>query len=490
MLPVGRGSKAPLIREWQRGASTDAGQIQRWFARWPEANVGVAMGPSSGIVDLECDSPAAEELLRELFGGGAIATPTFASTRGVHRLFRWSAELPGGERATWRLGEIDFKVGGGAKGSQSVFPPSLHASGQRYEWVKGLSPAEVEPAEIDPATLERIRAALARSTARSTARGPVLVPVPREPARPSPPVTTARSADYWETILRGVAEGAGPAGGRANAAISLAGKWVRDLDLSDAARVEARGREFAEWNQRNQPPLAEGVVQRTWLSALTLERSRRSRDRQARYGVGPRMRETEGGTSEEPAWRAVFVSGVPPRWKLFAPLWDGFVDLTMDEWMNSRFVEKAVLIQKRVSFDCDFGVVWNGGRKEKRGLRQKLADASTTEEPGFEDCRDRVVAHLIWSQHLANAIDADEPELSGRPRRLPDGSLWFKTEYLLTNNGSLKDYPDRREINEVLRGCGIIDRMKRHGPKVAKYRVLSAAGVLQLAELAHRGAIE
>ncbi len=38
---------------------------------------------------------------------------------------------------------LELRFGTDAKGAQSVFPPSIHASGTEYYWVDGLSPDDV-----------------------------------------------------------------------------------------------------------------------------------------------------------------------------------------------------------------------------------------------------------------------------------------------------------------------------------------------------------
>src|SRR5215218_619960 len=54
VLPVTPTSeKKPLIRDWPHRATTDAGQIEEWWARWPGANVGVL---ANHLVILDVDN--------------------------------------------------------------------------------------------------------------------------------------------------------------------------------------------------------------------------------------------------------------------------------------------------------------------------------------------------------------------------------------------------------------------------------------------------
>ncbi|THJ23657.1 bifunctional DNA primase/polymerase, partial [Candidatus Frankia alpina] len=54
---VARPGKQPLVRDWPAAASTSPQQIQAWWERWPDANVGIVTGRRSGlgILDLDVD---------------------------------------------------------------------------------------------------------------------------------------------------------------------------------------------------------------------------------------------------------------------------------------------------------------------------------------------------------------------------------------------------------------------------------------------------
>lgn len=93
----------------------------------PGNGLGVLLGPRSGIVDVECDSPEAEVLLQEILGEIPL-TPTFSSTRGKHFLFQWNENWPVPEKAVFKIGALEFRTGN-AKAAQSVFPPT---SGRKW----------------------------------------------------------------------------------------------------------------------------------------------------------------------------------------------------------------------------------------------------------------------------------------------------------------------------------------------------------------------
>src|SRR5262249_55066660 len=86
------------------------------------ANVGVQLGEASNLIDVECDTPEAERTLSELFNDDFPVAPTFQSSRGKHRLFAWSDGLPLKAVAKWQ--GVEFRIGNGDRGAQTVFPPS------------------------------------------------------------------------------------------------------------------------------------------------------------------------------------------------------------------------------------------------------------------------------------------------------------------------------------------------------------------------------
>src|SRR4051812_42313933 len=51
----GHPGKHPRIRAWPSRASRDPAEIQEWFQRWPESNLGVVTGRSSGLLVIDID---------------------------------------------------------------------------------------------------------------------------------------------------------------------------------------------------------------------------------------------------------------------------------------------------------------------------------------------------------------------------------------------------------------------------------------------------
>jgi hypothetical protein len=140
---VARREKRPLGAAWQTKATDNPADVANWLRSG--SNVGLLLGPASGIVDVEYDDPAGREQLAA-FGILDIATPTWRSARGEHRLFRWEPWMPAA--AVVHADDLEIRIGGRA--AQSVLPPSIHPDGQPYSWT--TSPADVAIASF-PAQL-------------------------------------------------------------------------------------------------------------------------------------------------------------------------------------------------------------------------------------------------------------------------------------------------------------------------------------------------
>jgi len=91
LVPV--KGKVPVGKDWPNRATNEPGKGDELFY-CDHDGVGVLLGPRSGIIDLEADSPEAEDAIWELFDGEIPSVPTFQSSRGKHRLFAWSDDLP------------------------------------------------------------------------------------------------------------------------------------------------------------------------------------------------------------------------------------------------------------------------------------------------------------------------------------------------------------------------------------------------------------
>jgi hypothetical protein len=141
VIPIEPRGKRPVVPwlEYQRRLATPH-EIEHWFQRWPDANVGVVTGALSGLVVLDVDPRhgGADSLARLEIDHAPLARTIEAATGGGGRHLYFAH--PGGavpNRIAIVPG-IDVRGDGGCV----VAPPSLHASGGRYAWVPSRSPDE------------------------------------------------------------------------------------------------------------------------------------------------------------------------------------------------------------------------------------------------------------------------------------------------------------------------------------------------------------
>jgi hypothetical protein len=124
---LARREKRPLGAGWQHKSTDNPADVAAWLATG--SNVGLLLGPASGLVDVEYDTPAGRDQLAA-FGVLDLPTLTWRSARGEHRLFRWEPWMP--EAAVIQADALEVRIGGRA--AQSVLPPSRHPDGGHYEW--------------------------------------------------------------------------------------------------------------------------------------------------------------------------------------------------------------------------------------------------------------------------------------------------------------------------------------------------------------------
>lgn len=139
---------AHLVRQGVRDATTDTDQIRRFYAREPLLGVGIATGVvdvldvdprhggSDSIRRLMEEEPATREVLRE----------TVAVRTGSGGLHYYVAHHPGAVNRVGGMPGLDYRTDGG----YVVAPPSQHASGMRYAWLRapGSSPILSLPAHV------------------------------------------------------------------------------------------------------------------------------------------------------------------------------------------------------------------------------------------------------------------------------------------------------------------------------------------------------
>lgn len=151
-------AKHPRTLHGLLDATSDQEQIAEWATHWPDANIGVATGQKSGFIALDIDPRhGGDDNLAELEREHGKLPGTVVSLTGgggKHYLFLWP-----GEYVKSRQGDTAILPGVEIKGDGGyiVAPPSLHQSGQRYEWELSSRPGDVAIAPLPLWLLELLR---------------------------------------------------------------------------------------------------------------------------------------------------------------------------------------------------------------------------------------------------------------------------------------------------------------------------------------------
>jgi hypothetical protein len=130
VVPIQPRDKTPLIpwEQYQRVCATDS-EINSWWLKWPEANVGIVTGALSGVVVIDLDTPEAKEKLKELIPGFDFSKVPRSRTGKGWQLFFHHPAVTIPNRAGIIPG-LDVRGDGG----YVVAPPSIHPSGKVYKW--------------------------------------------------------------------------------------------------------------------------------------------------------------------------------------------------------------------------------------------------------------------------------------------------------------------------------------------------------------------
>ncbi len=158
VIPIEPRGKRPLVA-WQQFQQRRAGadEIAAWFARWPNANVGIVTGAVSqlAVIDIDAQHGGLQSAAAiEQQYGALPRTPEAITGGGGRHLYFAHAQPPLHNRVGLRPG-IDLRGEGGCV----VAPPSVHPSGRRYAWASGRGPDDVPLALLPPWWFDLTRAA-------------------------------------------------------------------------------------------------------------------------------------------------------------------------------------------------------------------------------------------------------------------------------------------------------------------------------------------
>jgi Bifunctional DNA primase/polymerase, N-terminal len=138
VFPCNPDDKRPFTLHGFKDASREEAQIRAWWARFPEAMIGIPTGEISGVwvLDIDVDPtkgingfPLWSELIAR--NGEVPATLTSVTPRGGrHLFFLWQPQLTIKSSQGVPSDGIDIRSSGG----YVILPPSIRTDGSTYRW--------------------------------------------------------------------------------------------------------------------------------------------------------------------------------------------------------------------------------------------------------------------------------------------------------------------------------------------------------------------
>lgn len=129
-------AKHPVVPMGYKEATTDLAPIEKWWQRWPKANIGMVMAPELVAIDIDPRNGGNETIEAIEAQHGLLQSDLLAFTGGggQHRVFA----VPAGQSLPGRLGPgVDVKYNG-----YILVEPSNHISGGAYTWEASSDPLD------------------------------------------------------------------------------------------------------------------------------------------------------------------------------------------------------------------------------------------------------------------------------------------------------------------------------------------------------------
>lgn len=215
VLPVHPFSKRPCMSNWQKYITQrpTEEEVTKWFTALSGVGIGVVTGKISGLVVLDIDTRY-EENVEALFDKYPTNLIARSGSGGYHLYYRYPDKVNHIPNAVNIIEGVDLRADGGF----IVLPPTVHASGKAYEWIRyeGMLDFPIE-----------------------------LLQQPKQSA--------PNQGKWLSEALRGVRSGE-----RNNTAARLAGYF-----FSKGLNADVIEHILFEWNQRNDPPLPNNELSTT-----------------------------------------------------------------------------------------------------------------------------------------------------------------------------------------------------------------------------------
>ncbi|KQC08229.1 MAG: hypothetical protein APR62_05195 [Smithella sp. SDB] len=149
LIPLLPKDKTPAIqwKEYQHRKPTQA-ELIKWFSNGRN-NIGIVTGKISGIAVIDLDSEAALNFAKQ---NDFSDTPSVKTGKGCHLYYKYpdNIEVRNFQKRD-DLPDIDLRGDGG----YVVAPPSIHSSGNVYQWVKNKSSNDIPVSANFPSIIIR-----------------------------------------------------------------------------------------------------------------------------------------------------------------------------------------------------------------------------------------------------------------------------------------------------------------------------------------------
>ena len=243
IFPVEPRGKRPLVKNWPNVATTDLSQIRAWWAKWPDANMGMACGKKSGVFVIDVDvnnGKNGNSSLGDLFSRVDYPVPetreSITGSGGRHLFYQYPIDREVRNKQNILPG-LDVR----GEGGYVVLPPSIHESGRSYAWASTRESIECPDPVLDLISpIELMLPWDMPQQAETTAT------VVKPPVRIKDTSVLKRASLYLQEVPAAV-QGAGGH----NALLWAARCLVVGFELSDE---DALGLLWSEYNPRCSPP--------------------------------------------------------------------------------------------------------------------------------------------------------------------------------------------------------------------------------------------
>jgi Bifunctional DNA primase/polymerase, N-terminal len=144
VFPCAPRTKTPRTLHGHLDATTDPEIIAGWWGQWPDANLAIACAASRlTVIDLDPRNDRENGIAQFVTEHAAVLSATWAvktSCGGRHYYFQWPSPVEDAPRfARALLPGVEVKGNG-----YVLAPPSVHPLGDRYRFVPGQSPRDLE----------------------------------------------------------------------------------------------------------------------------------------------------------------------------------------------------------------------------------------------------------------------------------------------------------------------------------------------------------